>query len=602
MRQHLVLLRFFVCLAALCSTALQVHANGTVDASLSHHSFPLERGARLTITVSGAGNSAAIELPEIRNIRFHNPSKRSQRSIGTGGVFSSISHSYIVQALVPGNYTIPPILITAGGQTYNTKPINFEVTGAGQQNSGQSDNTDRTIEDAVFFRITETGSHYPGEIVPITIQAYFSQEYRADSISLPAIRGDGVVMPELHDKPVQTQESVGGRMYSVLTWETSLSGIKVGKHPITFTLDASLLIPSKRRSVSPFGGSSPFEDSVFDSFFGNYQRRPVSVVSPEIVFNVLPLPTDNRPENFTGAIGDFQLKAAVNPVVVEVGEPLTLSMEISGRGNFDRVEAPVFPDSPDWKKYSPTSNFSEQGHSYSGTKFFEQAIVAKSDAIEQIPSLSFSYFDPQRQSYVTRTSDPIAIKLKQSTTPTIAKVVQPAEPAEQQTPDTDIVQGFLNLAPIHLETGSFNSAIVPLFKRGWFITVCGVCILSLLTLWFFRMRYLNIEKHPEIQLKQHKKMMLLHDLKQVEQARTSGNGPSFLSLSRTTIQNQLGLLWNIEPTAISLADLASRLPSDSQLPVIFSAAEEAAYGGGSLSVDKMQDYFIKLKAELEGLV
>ncbi len=80
-----------------------------------------------------------------------------------------------------------------------------------------------------------------------------------------------------------------------------------------------------------------------------------------------------------------------------------------------------------------------------------------------------------------------------------------------------------------------------------------------------------------------------------------GKQSSFLTLSRTAIQNQLGLLWDIEPAALSLADIRNRLNTDSPLIEIFQAAEEAAYGGASLTEEKMQDYFIALKTELENL-
>jgi hypothetical protein len=390
MRQLLILFYILIYPIILCSGPLQAYAEVAVEASLSHLSFPQDRAAKLVITVSGASRTSAIELPEIEDIILHSRGQSSQINMINGSVSSSISHNYLVQVTKPGEFTIPPIKVTAGGQSFETEAISFEVTGASQGNSGRPGATSRTAEDAVFIRITETKSHYPGEIVPIKIKAYFSQEYKADSISLPTIHGDGVVMPELKDKPLQTQESLGGTMYNVLIWDTSLSGIKVGKHPITFNLEASLLIPQKRRSMSTFGGSSPFDDSFFDGFFGNYRRKPISVSSPESMFTVLLLPTDNRPDNFTGAIGDFQLKVAAAPLNLEVGEPLTLNMEISGTGNFDRVEAPVFPESPEWKTYSPTSIFSKEGSTYSGAKGFEQAIVARSNAVTEIPSLSFS--------------------------------------------------------------------------------------------------------------------------------------------------------------------------------------------------------------------
>jgi hypothetical protein len=618
MRQQLILFQIIICLVilGLCTFGpgtQAASAEATVDASLSHLSFPLDRAARLTITVTGTSHGADIELPEIDNIRLQNQGTSSQISVINGTITSSVSYNYIVQAQKPGSYTIPSIKVTAGGESYSTKPLKFQVTPVGHRPNDSSGGTGQTAGEIAFIRISEkSGSHYPGEIVPLTIKAYFSQAYRADINSLPALNGDGVVMTQLQDKPRQTEESVNGRMYHVLTWETSLSGIKIGKHPIHFSLDASLLIPQKRRSLSPFAGNSLFDDSAFDSFFGGHQRKPIVSVSPGIVFDVLPLPTDNQPDNFTGAIGHFDLKVAATPVDVEIGEPMTLTMEISGTGNFDRVEAPVFPESPYWKTYSPTSNFSDQERIASGTKTFEQAVVAKSGAVTGIPPLSFSYFDPREERYITKTSQAVAIRLKtpdtpaSPATPAIGKSIQPVQTAvqSQQPPTAQAVPvpGIVGLAPVHLETGSFHQRIVPFFKNGWLIAICALCILLLLAFSVLKLRQRNIEKHPEIVLQRRKKLLLENDLKLVEQAQAAGDSSSFLTGGRTAIQNQLGLLWNIEPAALSLADIRNRLQADSPLIAIFRAAEEAAYGGATLTDEKMRDYFNTLKTELENLL
>jgi hypothetical protein len=609
MRQQLIFFKTIICLAVLFlgtfgPCTLRAYAEVTVEATLSHLSFPQDKAARLTITVTGRSRNTAIDLPQIDGIRFHNRGQSSQISVVNGAMSSSISHNYLVQAEKPGSYTIPSIGVTVGGEKYSTKPISFEVSPSGQQVRGFSGKTDQQEGEIAFIRTSKTGNHYPGEIVPFTIKAYFTQAYRADINSLPILRGDGVVMSQLHDKPRQTEELVNNRKYHVLTWETSLSGIKAGEHPISFSLDATLLIPQKRRSLSPFGGNSLFEDSFFnDSFFGSHQRKPIVSVSPEVIFNVLPLPTANQPDNFTGAIGDFDLKVGVTPVDVEIGEPMTLTMEISGTGNFDRVEAPVFPDSANWKTYSPTSDFSEQGRSYAGTKVFEQAVVVRSGAVTEMPSLSFSYFNPQEKRYITKTSEAFAIHLKDSVPQTIAQPVKPVvRPAQEPAPETATAPTIEGLAPIHLDTGSYHAHILPLFKNSWLIAICLLCVLLLLTLFVLKIRQRNIENHPEIQLQRQKKLLLESDLKKVAQAQAEGDVPSFLSFARTAIQNQFGLLWNIEPAALSLSDIRSRLNTDVQLIEIFSVAEEAAYGGATLTNQKMQDYYITLKTELEELL
>lgn len=614
MRQQLTLLKTLLCLAILCFCAVQASAEVTVDASLSPLSFPLDRAARLTITVSGTSRSAEIALPKIDNIQVRNQGTSSRLSVVNGDFSSSVAHTYLVQADKPGTYTIPSLQVTAEGESYATKPIHFEVTQVGQRGqhpNGYSVPNSQTAGEVAFIRISAPGSHYPGEIVPFTIKAYFTQAYRADINSLPTLRGDGVVMSQLSDQPQQTEESVNGRMYHVLTWATSLSGIKAGDHPISFALDATLLIPQKRRALSPFGGNGFFDNSflddpAIDSFFGGAERKSIVSVSPEVVFTVLPLPTANQPENFTGAIGDFDLKVGAAPVDAEVGEPITLTMEISGTGNFDRVEAPAFPENPNWKTYAPNAKFAEQGRSYTGTKTFEQAIVAKSAAATEIPALSFSFFDPRQKRYVTKTSKRLAIHLQKPAASTIASPVQPVPPTapaqSQPAPPTSPALSIGGLAPIHLETGTYHEQIVPLFKNIWFILLCVVCMLILLTLFGLEIRRRNSEKHPEIEWQKQKRLLLANDLRKIEQAQAAGDGQSFLSLSKTAIQNQLGRLWNIEPAALSLADIKSRLHDNNPLLEIFRAADAAAYGGASLTDKKMQEYFITLKTGLEGLL
>ncbi|MFW2368747.1 MAG: BatD family protein [Desulforhopalus sp.] len=608
--RHRFFFFYMVIILAICfGSATHLYAKEvSVEASLSHSSFPVDRAARLTITITGSSRTDSIELPEIDNIRLHNRGQSSQFNMINGSISSSLSQNYLIQALEPGDYTLPPITVTAGGQSFTTKPLHFVVTGNQQQNGATAVAPKQSPDEPVFLRISKTADHFPGEIVPITIKAYFGQKYRAESISLPTLQGDGVVMEQLqNNEPHQGQEQVEGKLYSVLTWNTSLSGIKVGEHPISFILDATLLIPQKRKSRSPFGGSSMFGDSMlndpfFDSFFGGYQRKPISVASPQTTFNVLSLPEENRPENFTGAIGDFDLKVTVSPHSVEVGEPMTLTMEISGQGNFDRVESPLFPEDPRWKTYPPISD-SDAPEKDPTKKVFEQAVVARDSGAKEIPSLSFSYFDPDKKEYITRTSSPIAISLKHSAQQAVSQPAAQAAERAQQPPElpTSGPSGLEGLAPIHLETGSFQTEIAPLFKKSWFILLLLSCMVILIGLLGIRIRNLKHAKHPEILTERSRKLQLERELKEVEQAKNT-ESPTFLALARTTIQNQLGTMWNTPATAISLADLQERLTPDSPLVRIFRAAEDAAYSGAPLSLEKMEEFYAQMKVELEKLL
>ncbi len=581
------------------------HAEITVETSLSAQSFPVDRAAQLTITVSGA-RSADIHMVEIAGLRFHSRGQSSQVNIINGSYSSSISSNFIIQALKPGTYTIPPLSVTAGKETIQTRAITFEVTSVGQNKTSKNGKTKGSTEgdEIAFIRLTKISRHYNGEVVPITIKAYFNQKYRANINSLPVLKTDGVVMAPLSNQPEQTQEELNGAIYSVLSWNTTLSGIKTGNHPILFELDATLNLPQQRR-MSTFGGSSLFDDSFFNNFFGGFQQKPIKVVSPELHFEVAELPTAGTPENFTGAIGNFQLTTSASPRQVEIGEPITLTIEIRGKGNFDRVESPVFPTNPSWKTYSPTSDYSSKENIYSGKKQFEQAIVAKSGGLQHIPALSFSFFDPEKKIYKTTTSEPIPIKITEPDIPTNQQPpVQTAAASRKLQPVQTVapVPGISGLVPIHLETGKFYKSITPLYKRGWFLSSVTCCVILLLVVLFLNIHTRNMAKHPELQLQKQRSRLLTESLTKISESKKSGDGSLFLALCRQTIQQQLGLLWNVEGAAISLADIKNRLDPKTPLIEIFQAAEQSAYSTTALPIETMRIYFEQMKKELEELI
>jgi hypothetical protein len=318
----------------------------TVEAALSHLSFPLDGQASLSLTINGA-RAASVELPVIANIELHSRGQSSRTSMVNGTVSSSIVYNYLLTALAPGDHTVPPIKVTAGGETFFTTPLYFTVTD--QPPPPQADG--RTVGgagEAAMLQISKTADHYLGEVVPVQIKASFRGDHRAEIHAVPALESDGVIMPPLRENPRQSEEIIDGQPYNVLTWETTLIGVKAGRHQLSFSLEASLLAPRQRRAPSPLGGSglfdSPlFDDPFFDNFLGNYQRRPLRLVSPPGSFNVVALPTEDRPDDFTGAIGNFELAVKARPVELRVGEPISLSITVSGRGNFDRVESPASP-------------------------------------------------------------------------------------------------------------------------------------------------------------------------------------------------------------------------------------------------------------------
>lgn len=576
----------------------QASAEGNVNLSvtLSQKQLRVNQSAALTLTITGA-KSAEIELPQVDNLLFQRRGQSRKIEIINGDFTASVAISYHIRPLQEGKYTIPPMTVNVDGEVMKTEPLSLTVIGeaTGQDTSpGHAENPskNRGLAFLSIENLPEEG--YRGQLIPVTIKAYFRQGIRAEIDHLPAITGASYVLTPLDREPLQSEEVVDGTNYSVLTWRSSISAIKTGRHPLQFALEATLLIPAKNR---PTRGIDPFfDDDVFRGFFDRVERKNVNLQSTAHMLDIAALPEDGRPADFDGAVGNFSFTVDASPRQVEIGEPITLTMTVSGEGNFDTVTAPVFPMTAAWKTYSPVANFDDQGEGYRGTKTFEQAIVPTSSAVQAIPRLDFSYFDPAKGNYVTITTDPLALDitgavsaLAPSSPPQTNSMADANDESEPPPPTMDQ----------YLTSSSFTPTIIPVFQQFWFIVLTVLTTLALLTVMMLqvRKRY-RAQNHALLKMKVTSKMLAEKE-KTLQMAVQQGQDDLFLKTCREMIRIHLAHTENREAAALTLSDLRRILPVSSPLIEIFGAAQEHAYGGRRLTVTQMEQYRQLLRAALE---
>ena len=606
----------FVFLMLFAFTAVpSLQAAVEASATLTPRSFSVDRVAAFSITIKGV-RSFQPAMPEVEGIQFHRRGSSTQMEIINGAYSSSITLTYLVQAERVGKFTIPAIEISTKEGNIRTQEITFEVTdsntaAASQPQSGGRTPTTRLRsgegQKLAFLRVIPAkDKSYPGEVVPVQIKVYFRDGLKANLNSLPQLDGDGYVLQQLGREPTQTRELVNNTPYSVLSWDSALSGIKEGTHSISLEIDATLLLPEQRRSSSSLGHSM-FNDPFFNNFFPSYQEKNVKVASPAQQLTVLPLPEEGKPADFSGAIGDFHLSVSANPVELAPGDPITLNMTVSGQGNFDRVQAPKLSTEKGWKTYSPSSEFLKDGGPGQGKKVFEQALVAKDSSLKEIPAILFSYFDPATATYKTLSAKPIPLTIKGAVVELVkTEVLQkiPPEPEEKKdVENTQVVKVPLSgLAPLQLDPSSLDQKLSPLFTRKWFQILAILLLLVVALAVVMKIRVTRYANDPRLQRDQAMKHLLGLRVTEIEKTLSAHDTRGFLASCRKTIQEQLGLVWDVEAGAITLADLKKRLPEDSRLLEVFSAADESAYGGQELSQQQMQNFSDRLKSELEGLI
>jgi hypothetical protein len=137
---------------------------------------------------------------------------------------------------------------------------------------------------------------------------------------------------------------------------------------------------------------------------------------PPLKFLVKDVPEKNRPEDFSGAIGDFNIEVvSSNDTDLKVGDPVTLHINIIGAGAWDLVQCPSL------HKMSSITDFFRIGSdlpageakndSGNSRKEFNVKLRVKSAAVKEIPPIPFSYFDISKAQYVTKYSNKIPLKV-----------------------------------------------------------------------------------------------------------------------------------------------------------------------------------------------
>ena len=399
-------------------------------------------------------------------------------------------------------------------------------------------------------------------------------------------------------------------MYTSLTWQGTLSAVKEGDIPLTVEMDAEVLVRSRSRlRGNPFG-SSLLDDPFFSDILSNYTRRDIKITSPEKKISVLDLPTENRPADFSGAIGTFSLAVAASPLDGKVGDPITLKMQLNGSGNFSLVKAPILTENKGWKVYPASGTVKELG-SGKGEKTFEQALIPTEQGLTAVPPVRFSYFDPKAEEYVTLTSDPVSLNLQAADEQTVSQAgTRAATPAAQTggqggkqdvSPKNPASQPARHLAPLKPELGELAPTIQPLYQKLWFQLLMAGALLCLLTALVLYFRQRRLARDPSILRRKEVAGRLAEHYEGMRKALAVQDQEVFHLHCRAAIQERTGEVWGLAPEAVTLADLEQRLPDESLLRTVFTRLEQSGYAGEQLAQADLEEILQTTRNELDKL-
>lgn len=595
-------------LAGLCLLGLAATAHAGVTARLQPQNIALGDSAQLAITVEGRGADTP-GVPPVDGLDIVPAGQQTSMQIINGAMSSSATHLYRVTPRRAGSFTIPAIRAGGAGAT---APVQLTVgQGSGARSlpapklgsSSDGPSVDPAGQSA-FLRVTLPEEEMVvGELVPVEIKAYFRAGVSASLNGVPTLSSDAFALNKLADRPQQTEEVIDGAPYTVVTWTTSLSAVKAGEYPLNLDLPVMLRVREERRSRRTgrrdpfgnlFGGGSPFDDPFFQNLFDGVTEKPLTLHTDGSPVTIAALPTEGRPDDFSGAVGDFDIAVRADRTNGTVGDPLTLTTSITGVGNFSRVSTDGLPAGNGWKTYPANSEFHPADSArLSGVKVFEQSVVPTDAGTCQIPAVAFSYFDPAKEAYVTKTADPISMEIAPGTAPALgAAPLATVDPTPAPSED-----GLVNAL-----AGSDHTAasLRPLVRIGWFLTanaiVFGGLALAAIALIVRR----RIAANPERLRHQAAEREIENSLAAMDAALAAKDAPRFFASARHAIQERLADKWELPAARVTLPEISNRLNGQGEdLRRLIKTAEEVSYSGRRLDQSELVGWRDLVRDELD---
>ncbi len=160
--------------------------------------------------------------------------------------------------------------------------------------------------------------------------------------------------------------------------------------------------------------------------------RDLEAVAEVPDITILPIPTEDRPPDYRGAVGNFEIKVTADPATVSVGDPITITLAITDRGNppsdLSTLQPPPFTEGEAFQ-----TNFRIPSNPLAGivegrVKTFTQSIRPLRSEIDEIPPIRFVSFDPKEEKFVVHSSNPIPIHVNPADLITGAEIAQGLTP------------------------------------------------------------------------------------------------------------------------------------------------------------------------------
>jgi hypothetical protein len=486
---------------ALLSIAHLFTANAQAKFATAVSSNEIGRNDYLQIQfiISNAKQIDQFSAPSFPDFQIvEGPSQSTGMTNINGNVSQYQSIAFLIQPSKTGKFTLSGATATIDGKQMHSNSVSVTVTpgssGGGSPHINNNlvqpffrpqwpgepeednkeyvlkagENVSDVIRKNLFVRVQVSKNKcYVGEPIVATYKLYSCLRSESRVTKLPSMNGFSVYDMVDPNKNAPSYETVNGKKFTVhIIRKTQLIPLQSGTvelDPVQIENDVYFLK----------GGSRRHHTNILDDFFdnfsneegGNMVEQHITLNSKPVSITVNALPEKNKPANFSGAVGSFNVNASIENKTIAARDEATLKITVKGKGNLPIINAPQIAWPPSIEGNDPTAkeNVDKSVAPMAGEKTFEYIFSPKNQGDHSIPPIEFSYFDPSTNNYRTIKTEAMdfyaAAENKKTRSPN-------AEPPAEQKPENG--NAFKSFVEDHLEW--FFAAIILCSLAAYFFS------------------------------------------------------------------------------------------------------------------------------------
>jgi len=375
-------------------------AQVTFEAKVSKKKLGINERLRIDFVMNEDGDN--FEPPNFEHFTVIGPNQSISNSWLNGVKTFSKTYSYFLAPKKKGKFTISQAKIEIDGEIYKTLPIRVEITSAVAAPTNPNDPNYVVSENIHLVLEISNTNPYLNEAITVVYKLYASPDVRLSNLrEIDNPRYNDFWSQNINIKELKLENGAydGKDYHYVVFRKMVLYPQKSGKLDLEpLALNISVGVPTSKRD---FFGSKIFE------------TIHKTVTTSNRAISVKPLPEQGKPDNFTGAVGNFDFNVSISKNELKATEALQAKIEVSGKGNLKLVKLPRLTLPSSLEVYEPehSENVNTNLYGMQGKISDSYTIVPSYQGKYPIPSIAFSYFDLKAKRYKTISSKELIVNV-----------------------------------------------------------------------------------------------------------------------------------------------------------------------------------------------